>query len=97
MNFIKISIGIFLALAASRFMPHPPNFTSLIAFSFYIPLIFGIKFLPILLLSFVITDFFIGYHAIIRACDSEKSSDRKALLGCNPASVMGDKERGGLS
>ncbi len=65
MNFIKISIGIFLALAASRFMPHPPNFTSLIAFSFYIPLIFGIKFLPILLLSFVITDFFIGYHSVV--------------------------------
>jgi len=64
MNFIKISIVIFLALAASRFMPHPPNFTSLIALSFYVPLIFGIKFLPILLLSFVITDLFIGYHSV---------------------------------
>jgi len=64
MNFIKISIVIFLALAASRFMPHAPNFTSLIALSFYVPLIFGIKFLPILLLSFVITDLFIGYHSV---------------------------------
>src|SRR5210317_2203908 len=64
MNFIKISIFIFLALATSRFMPHAPNFTSLIALSFYIPLIFGIKFLPILLLSFAITDLFIGYHSV---------------------------------
>lgn len=64
MNILKISIGIFLALAASRFVPHPPNFTSLIALSFYIPVLFGIKFLPILLISFVITDFIIGFHAV---------------------------------
>ena len=35
-------LGIFLALAVSRFVPHPPNFTSLIALSFYIPVLFGI-------------------------------------------------------
>ena len=64
MNYLKISVGIFLTLAASRFIPHPPNFTSLIALSFYIPLIFGIKFIPILIFCFVITDFFIGFHNI---------------------------------
>ena len=64
MNVLKISIGIFLALAASRFVPHPPNFTSLIALSFYIPVLFGIKFLPILLLSFIITDLIIGFHGV---------------------------------
>ena len=35
MNYLKFTIGIFLVLAASRFIPHPPNFTSLI-FSFVI-------------------------------------------------------------
>ena len=64
MNTLKISIGIFLALAASRFVPHPPNFTSLIALSFYIPVLFGIKFLPMLLISFIITDFIIGFHEV---------------------------------
>jgi len=64
MKYLQISIGIFIALAASRFIPHPPNFTSLIALSFYIPLIFGIKFLPILVFSFIITDFFIGFHHV---------------------------------
>ena len=63
MNYLKISVGIFLALAASRFIPHPPNFTSLIALSFYIPLIFGVKFIPILIFCFVISDFFIGFHS----------------------------------
>ena len=42
-EYIKISFGIFIALAASRFIPHPPNFTSLIALSFYIPAIFGLQ------------------------------------------------------
>tara|TARA_B100002052_G_C15701973_1_gene515471 strand:- start:108 stop:599 length:492 start_codon:yes stop_codon:yes gene_type:complete len=65
MKYIKISIGIFFALAASRFIPHPPNFTSLLALSFYIPVLFGIKFLPILLLSFIITDVFIGFHGVV--------------------------------
>ena len=63
MNFFKISLGIFVALAASRFIPHPPNFTSLIALSFYVPALLGIKFLPVLILSFAITDYFIGFHS----------------------------------
>jgi len=64
MNYLKVSIGIFLVLAASRFIPHPPNFTSLLALSFYIPAILGIRYLPALLLSFAITDFFIGFHGL---------------------------------
>ena len=64
MQYFKISIGIFLALAASRFIPHPPNFTSLLALSFYVPVILGIIYLPALLISFFITDFFIGFHPI---------------------------------
>ena len=64
MNYLKISIGIFLALAASRFIPHPPNFTSLLALSFYVPLLLGVKFLPVLLISFIITDFIIGLHGV---------------------------------
>lgn len=64
MNYIKISIGIFLTLAVSRFVPHPPNFTSLIALGFYVPAIMGIKFLPALIISFIITDFIIGFHEI---------------------------------
>ena len=62
MNYFKISLGIFLILASSRFIPHPPNFTSLIALSFYVPAILGIRYLPALLISFAITDIFIGYH-----------------------------------
>ena len=62
MTYIKTSIGIFLALAASRFIPHPPNFTSLMALSFYVPVILGTSFIPVLIICFAITDFFIGFH-----------------------------------
>ena len=63
MNYFKISLGVFIALAVSRFIPHPPNFTSLLALSFYVPALFGIRYLPALLVSFAITDFFIGFHS----------------------------------
>lgn len=64
MNYLKVTVGIFLALAASRFIPHPPNFTSLIALSFYVPVFFGRKFIPAILLSFFITDLIIGFHNV---------------------------------
>jgi hypothetical protein len=64
MNNLKISIGILLALAASRFIPHPPNFTSLLALSFYIPALLGIRYIPVLLLSFIATDLIIGFHGV---------------------------------
>ena len=38
-------IGIFVALAVSRFIPHH-QFTSLIALSFYVPAILGLAYLP---------------------------------------------------
>lgn len=62
MRYINFSIGIFLLLSVSRFIPHPPNFTNLIALSFYIPFIFGRKFIPIVILSYLITDLLIGMH-----------------------------------
>ena len=65
MHYLRISIGIFLALAASRFIPHPPNFTSLLALSFYVPVALGQRYIPSLLISFLITDLVIGFHSTI--------------------------------
>jgi hypothetical protein len=61
-KYTKISLGIFLALAASRLIPHPPNFTSLLALSFYVPALMGKRFIPVVVISFVFTDLFIGFH-----------------------------------
>jgi len=64
MNYLKIFVGIFIALAASRFVPHPWNFTSLLALSFYVPAILGLRYIPLVIIAFAITDFFIGYHGL---------------------------------
>jgi len=53
-----------MVLAASRFIPHPPNFTSLIALSFYVPAILGLRYLSALVICFIITDVFIGFHGL---------------------------------
>ena len=63
MNYLKISLCILSALSVSRFVPHPPNFTSLLALSFYVPALLGARYIPALILSFLITDFFIGFHS----------------------------------
>ena len=65
MKQIYYFLGIFAALAISRFIPHPPNFTSLIALSFYVPVLFGIRYMPVVLISFVITDLIIGFHSTL--------------------------------
>ena len=62
MNYSKVFFGIFLVLVVSRFVPHPPNFTSLLALSFYVPALLGTRFIPALITSFVLTDIVIGYH-----------------------------------
>lgn len=62
MQYLKVSIGIILAIVVTRLIPHPPNFTSLISLSFYVPALLGLKFLPFVLLSFIFTDIIIGFH-----------------------------------
>tara|TARA_B100000900_G_C20556568_1_gene707075 strand:- start:122 stop:664 length:543 start_codon:yes stop_codon:yes gene_type:complete len=48
-----------------RYLPHPPNFTPVIAFGIYLPVIFGIWSIPFFILSFAITDFFVGFHSLM--------------------------------
>ena len=62
MHYIKVAIGVLIALSASRFIPHPPNFTSLIALSFYVPAVFGIRYVPVVIVALLFTDFIIGFH-----------------------------------
>ncbi len=63
MSYLKIAFGVLVVLSASRFIPHPPNFTSLLALSFYIPVVFGVKFIPAVILALLFTDLIIGFHS----------------------------------
>tara|TARA_B100001057_G_C22613183_1_gene857413 strand:+ start:372 stop:863 length:492 start_codon:yes stop_codon:yes gene_type:complete len=64
MSYLKISLGILIVLSSSRFIPHPPNFTSLLALSFYVPAVLGVRFIPAVIICFIITDFFLGFHSV---------------------------------
>ena len=48
-----------------RIIPHPPNFTPVIALSLYLPIVFGLWSLPFCILGFAITDYFIGFHSLL--------------------------------
>lgn len=61
-NYLIKLIVIFLLLFMSRIIPHPPNFTNLLALSFYVPILLGPRYLPALIISFIFTDLLIGYH-----------------------------------
>ena len=63
MYYLKVAIGVLIALSASRFIPHPPNFTSLLALSFYIPAVFGIRYIPVVVFALFFTDLIIGFHS----------------------------------
>ena len=59
---LKLFILIFSILAFSRFIPHPPNFTSLIALSFYVPALMGLRYVTFVIISFMLTDLILGFH-----------------------------------
>ena len=63
MKHLKIFFAVLAMLSASRFIPHPPNFTSLLALSFYIPLVFGSRYILAVIISLLITDMVIGFHS----------------------------------
>jgi len=99
MNYLKISCGIFFILAFSRFIPHPPNFTNLLALSFYVPLFLGISFIPVIIFSFLVTDLYFGFHSTLFFTWGSvaligylsvyfKGSTAKRFLGVSSAAIL---------
>ena len=61
LNFLLVFLLVFIV----RFIPHPPNFTILIALTFYLAIYFGYKSSIYLLISFMLTDMILGLHNLI--------------------------------
>ncbi len=61
-NFIIIS---FISILVSRLLPLPPNFTSTIAIAFYIPALFGYRFIAVALAAFILSDLILGLHNLL--------------------------------
>ena len=65
-NFIRNIVLIsFLSIIISRLLPHPPNFTSTIAIAFYLPALFGARYIIVALSAFIISDLVLGLHSLV--------------------------------
>ena len=61
---LKILFGFFLTIVFFRYIPHLPNFTPVLAMTFYGTIIFGRSSLIYILLAYAISDLFIGFHSL---------------------------------
>ena len=65
LNGLYLFLGCIGVILLFRIIPHPPNFTPVIALSFYLPLFFGLWSIPFIILAFATTDYFIGFHNLL--------------------------------
>ena len=65
LHYIFILLASIVFLFLFRFIPHPPNFTPVIAMALYLPILFGLWSIPFILLAFAITDYFLGFHSLL--------------------------------
>ena len=61
-RYLKILGGFFLTIMFFRYFPHLPNFTPVLAMTFYGTIIFGRNSLLFIVLAFALSDVFIGFH-----------------------------------
>ena len=59
---LKILTSFFIAIMVFRYFPHLPNFTPVLAVTFYGTIIFGRNSLIYIILAYALSDFFIGFH-----------------------------------
>ena len=59
---LKVLIGFFITVMIFRYFPHLPNFTPVLALTFYGTIIFGRNCLIYIILAYALSDFFIGFH-----------------------------------
>ena len=59
---LSVLIGFFITIMIFRYLPHLPNFTPVLAFTFYGTIIFGRNCLIYIILAYALSDLFIGFH-----------------------------------
>lgn len=62
MKHINNYFAVIMLIVISRVFPHPPNFTPLIALSFYVPAILGRKLVICYILAYILIDILFGFH-----------------------------------
>lgn len=67
MRNLFIATGLILAVAVTRFMPHPPNFSPVMAVALFGSAVFANRYLglTVALVAMVVSDIFLGMHSTL--------------------------------
>jgi hypothetical protein len=63
-NFI-LFLSMFVFILVFRYIPHPPNFTPVLALTLYTAIYFGLRSSPFVILAFAFSDYFLGFHQLL--------------------------------
>ena len=63
-NFL-LFLSMFVFILVFRYIPHPPNFTPVLALTLYTSIYFGLRSSPFVILAFAFSDYFLGFHQLL--------------------------------
>ncbi len=58
-------LSMFVFILVFRYIPHPPNFTPVLALTLYTSIYFGLRSSPFVILAFALSDYFLGFHQLL--------------------------------
>ena len=58
-------LSMFVFILVFRYIPHPPNFTPVLALTLYTSIYFGLRSSPFVILAFAFSDYFLGFHQLL--------------------------------
>ena len=58
-------LSAFVFIIVFRYLPHPPNFTPVLALTLYASMYFGLRVSPFVIMAFAFSAFFIGFHHLL--------------------------------
>ena len=62
---VLLFLSAFVFILVFRYLPHPPNFTPVLALTLYSSKYFGLRSSPFVIMAFALSDFFIGFHHLL--------------------------------
>ncbi len=62
---LLLFLSSFVFILVFRYLPHPPNFTPVLAVTLYASMYFGLRASPFVIMAFALSDLFIGFHHLL--------------------------------
>ena len=62
---LLLFLSAFFFILVFRYLPHPPNFTPVLALTLYTSMYLGLRSSPFVIMAFALSDFIIGFHHLL--------------------------------